>query len=433
MNASPDPSSSRGRARVKGPQRSQVEWRPLALDELLADDHRARIVWQYVQTLDLSSLYADIRAVEGEPGRDAVDPRLLLALWLLATIEGVGSARQLDRLCERDLAYLWMCGGVTVNYHLLADFRTMYAAFLDDLLTRSVAALMHQGLVTLERVAQDGMKVRASAGSSSFRGRATLEKCQAEAEAHLANLRAQQDEDAGASERRRAAARLRAAEERQARIERALEELADLEQRPRKKDQSAPRSSTTDPEARRMKMADGGFRPAYNVQFCTDGVNRFIVEVDATNQGSDWGRMAPLHEQLQKRYGRTPRDYLVDCGFPSQADIEVLEERGTTVYAPVHGEAAMRKRGVDPFSRRKGDNGAMVRFRTRMATDEAKQIYKQRSSIAEYPNAECRNRGFTQLRVRGAAQAKAIALWHALAFNLMRMISLGCVPGASPP
>jgi transposase len=145
MNASPDPSSSRGRARVKGPQRSQVEWRPLALDELLADDHRARIVWQYVQTLDLSSLYADIRAVEGEPGRDAVDPRLLLALWLLATIEGVGSARQLDRLCERDLAYLWMCGGVTVNYHLLADFRTMYAAFLDDLLTRSVAALMHQG------------------------------------------------------------------------------------------------------------------------------------------------------------------------------------------------------------------------------------------------------------------------------------------------
>jgi transposase len=428
MSTPADQSSSGGRPRVKRPERSQVEWRPLALDELLAEDHRARIVWQYVQTLDVKALYAGIRAVEGEPGRDAVDPRLLLALWLLATIEGVGSARQLDRLCQRDLAYLWMCGGVTVNYHLLADFRTAHAAFLDALLTRSVAALMHQGLVTLQRVAQDGMKVRASAGSSSFRGRATLQRCQEEAQAHLASLEAQQEEDAGASERRREAARLRAAEERQQRIERALEELAQLEQRPRKKNQSAPRCSTTDPEARPMKMADGGFRPAYNVQLSTDGAQRFIVGVDVTNQGSDWGQMAPLHQQLQQRYGRAPQEYLVDGGFPSQDDVQVLEERGTTVYAPVHGEAAMRKRGADPFSRRKGDNEAMVRFRARMATAEAKAIYRQRSSIAEYPNAECRNRGFVQLRVRGKAKAKAIALWHALAFNLMRMISLGCVP-----
>lgn len=413
---------------MKRPERSQVEWRPLALDEVVAEDHRARIVWQYVQTLDLSRLYAGIRAVEGEPGRDAVDPRLLLGLWLLATLEGVGSARQLDRLCERDLAYLWMCGGVTVNYHLLADFRTAHAEFLDELLTRSVAALMHQGLVTLERVAQDGMKVRASAGSSSFRRRATLERCQAEAETHLHRLRQEQDEDAGASDRRREAARLRAAEERTQRIERALQELAELEQRPRKKKQSAPRSSTTDPEARRMKMADGGFRPAYNVQLATDGGSRIVVAVDVTNHGNDWGRMAPLHEQLRQRYGQTPRDYLVDCGFPSQTDLAVLEERGTTVYAPVHGEKSMQQRGVDPFSPRQGDNETMVRFRARMATAEAKAIYRQRSSIAEYPNAECRNRGFTQLRVRGQAKAKAIALWHALAFNLLRMISLGCVP-----
>jgi transposase len=414
---------------VKRPHRSQIEWRPLALDQLLPEDHRARLVWQYAETLDLAPLYALIRAVDGEPGRDAVDPRLLLALWLLATIEGVGSARQLDRLCQRDLAYLWLCGGVTVNYHLLADFRTQHAEFLDQLLTRSVAALMHQGLVTLQRVAQDGMKVRASAGGSSFRRRATLETCLAEAAAHLERLRAAQDEDAGASDRRREAARLRAAREREQRIARALEELAELEQRPKKKKNAPPpRASTTDPEARRMKMADGGFRPAYNVQFCTDGAQRFIVGVDATNHGNDWGRMAPMHRQLQQRYGQAPAEYLVDCGFPCQDDLDVLAGAGTAVYAPVHGEERMRARGVDPFSERKGDNGAMVQFRQRMKTDEAQAIYRQRSSIAEYPNAECRNRGFAQLRVRGSVKAKAIALWYALAFNLMRLISLDRVP-----
>ncbi len=416
------------RPRVKRPERKQVEWRPLALDQLLPEDHRARIVWQYAETLDLSPLYAQIRAVEGEPGRDAVDPRLLLALWLLATIEGVGSARQLDRLCERDLAYLWMCGDVTVNYHLLADFRTMHAEFLDQLLTDSVAALMHQGLVTLQRVAQDGMKVRASAGSSSFRRGATLEKCRAEAQARLDKLRRELEEDAGASDRRRDAARLRAARQRQERIERALAELEKLQQRPRKKEASEPRASTTDPEARRMKMADGGFRPAYNVQFSTDGASRFIVGVDVTNHGSDWGRMAPMHDQLRRRYGQAPAEYLVDCGFPSQDDLEILEERGTTVYAPIHGEEAMKRRGVDPYSPRKGDNAAMVRFRTRMKTDQAKATYKERSSIAEYPNAECRNRGLVQFRVRGQVKAKAVALWHVLAFNLMRMITLNCVP-----
>jgi transposase len=415
---------------VKRPERQQVEWRPLALDQLLPDDHRARLVWQYVQTLELKPLYASIRAVEGEPGRDAVDPRLLVALWLWATIEGVASARQLDRLCERDLAYLWLCGGVTVNYHLLSDFRTDHVEFLDELLTNSVAALMHQGLVTLQRVAQDGLKVRASAGSSSFRRRGTLEKCRAEAVEHLERLRREQDEDPGTSDQRREAARLRAAKERQERIERALQELAQLEERPQKKTtkKKEPRASTTDPEARRMKMADGGFRPAYNVQFCTDGANRIIVGVDATNHGNDWGRMAPMHEQLRRRYGRAPTEYLVDCGFPSQDDLATLEQEGTTAYAPVHGEKRMRERGVDPFSPRKGDNDAMIRFRQRMATEEAQQVYKQRSSIAEYPNAECRNRGLVQLRVRGQLKAKAVALWHALAFNLMRMISMNCVP-----
>ena len=243
-------------------------------------------------------------------------------------------------------------------------------------------------------------------------------------------MRQEQDEEPAESDRRRQAARQRAARQRSQRIERALEELAKLEERPKKKGSRERRASTTDPEARVMKLADGGFRPAYNVQFATDGAARIVVGVAVTNRGSDWGQMGPMHEQIQRRLGKPPAKYLVDCGFPSQDEVETLEGRGTCVYAPVHGEEAMRERGTDPFRPRKGDNAAMIRFRQRMKTDEAKAIYKRRSSIAEYVNAECRNRGLGQFRVRGLVKVKAIALWHALAFNLLRMIALKCVPGS---
>ena len=167
-------SATTNRARVQRPERHQIEWRPLALDLLLPADHRARAVWAYVDSLDLSALYSKIQAVEGKAGRDAVDPKILMALWLFATVEAVSSARQVARLCERDLAYLWICGGVGVNYHLLSDFRTAHGEFLDQLLTDTIATLMHQKLVTLEVVAQDGMRVRADSGSSSFRRQNTL-------------------------------------------------------------------------------------------------------------------------------------------------------------------------------------------------------------------------------------------------------------------
>jgi transposase len=422
-------SSQSGVARVNRPERRQIQWRPFALEELLPSDHRARLVWQFVESLDLAPLYDGIRAVEGVAGRDAVDPRLLMALWLFATIEGVGSARQLDRLCERDLPYLWLCGEVTVNYHLLSDFRTAHADFLDRLLTDSVAALVHQGLVTLDGVAQDGMRVRAHAGSSSFRRRATLEKCQQEAREHVGRLRQQGSEEA--AEGRRQAARERAARERQERVGRALEELRQLEEQKEQREQGTSakaRASTTDPEARFMKMGDGGFRPAYNVQLATDVDSRVIVGVDVTNQGSDRGALAPMHEDVQRRYGKLPKKYLVDCGFATKEDLTTVEQRGTEMYAPVHGEEAIRRRGNDPFSPRRGDTPEMIRFRQRMGTPEGRAVYRLRCSVAEYPNAEFRNHGLHQFRVRGRLKAKAVALWHALAFNLLRMIHLNCLP-----
>ena len=415
-------------ARVKRPEREQIEWRPLALDRLLPADHRARAVWEYVDSLDLSALYAKIRAVEGHAGRDAVDPKILMALWILATIEGIGSARHLARLCERDLAYMWICGGVGVNYHLLSDFRTAHGDVLDHLLTDTIATLMHQKLVTLDKVAQDGMRVRASAGSSSFRKRKTLQRHRSEVRRRVRKLREECEQDGGSS--RRQAAQQRAARDRQQRVERALKELSELQQQKEERKKGTgkdARCSTTDPEARRMKMADGGFRPAYNVQFATDGDSRMIVAVDVTNSGSDGGQMSPMHAQIRQRYRKAPGSYLADGGFVTHQEITRVEQCGSQVFAPIPAEERMRKLGHDPYARQEKDTDESFLFRQRMATKEAKQLYKQRSSIAEYPNAECHNRGLHQFPVRGLRKVKAISLWHAITFNFMRMLNLGCL------
>jgi transposase len=240
-----------------------------ALDQLLPPDHVARSVWAYVTALDLSPLLARIKAVAGNPGQPTIDPRILLSLWLLATLDGVGSARELDRLTEQHIAYEWLCGGVSVNYHTLADFRSQNGAALSELLTRSVATLLQQGLVELQEVAQDGLRVRASAAAKSFRRQPTLQECLRRAQRQVKALQTQVDEDDGAVSRRQQAARQRAARERQERIEEALrqqEELArraeDVRKEKGTKRTKEPRASTTDPEARTMKR--GKSRTANN-------------------------------------------------------------------------------------------------------------------------------------------------------------------------
>src|SRR4029077_7882443 len=152
--------------RLRRPDRDQL-LPPMPLDDLLDDDHQARLVWQFVQGLDLSPLYQPIKAVEGHPGRPPADPAMLVALWLYATLEGVGSARALDYLCIQHNAFRWLCGGVSVNYHSLSDFRVEHLEFLADLFTHSVAVLREQDLVDLNRIAHDGLRVRASAGAAS--------------------------------------------------------------------------------------------------------------------------------------------------------------------------------------------------------------------------------------------------------------------------
>jgi transposase len=412
-----------GRPRLRTANRYQIVFRAAALDELIPPDHPARVVWDFVEGLDLSPLYDSIKSVAGNAGRPCIDPKILMALWLYATIDGVGSARQLDRLCQTHDAYRWLLGDVSINYHTLADFRTDHVELLDRLLTESVAALLTEGLVDLERVAQDGMRVRAGAGAASVRRRPTLEEALAEAEAQVQALRAELEQDPAAGDRRRQAARERAARERAERIRGALDRLPELEAKKKPEDREKARCSTTDPDATVMKMGDGGFRPAYNVQFSTTTGSQIIVGVEVVTVGSDAGQMVPMVEQIAERYDERPREVLVDGGFAQHDQIDEVsgEEMGCTVYAPV---PAPKDKAVDRYAAKPGDSPAVVAWRERMGSEEAKAIYKERAATAECVNAQARNRGMIQLRVRGRLKAKAIALWYALGHNLMRAISL---------
>jgi transposase len=425
-SAEPQSAPPAGQPRVRRAERRQVFMRAQALDDLLAEDHPARLVWQYVEGLDLARLYEPIKARQGRAGREAIDPKILMALWLYATLEGVGSARQLDRLCRDHVAYQWICGGVSVNYHTLADFRTDPLALLDELLTASVATLMHQGLVTLQRVAQDGMRVRASAGAASFRREPTLRECRMEAQQQIEALRKELEQDPASCTKRQQAARQRAADERAARIARALAEIPKVQAGKKAKEKDQARASTTDPEARVMKMPDGGYRPAYNVQFASDTASQVITGVDVVNSGGDQGQMAPMVKQHQKRYEQAPQEMLVDGGFAKKEDIEAVSqpEVGTTVYAPVQKP---KKEDQDPHMPRVDDGEAVAAWRVRMGTASAKEIYKERASTAECVNAIARNRGLRQFLVRGLPKVRAIALWFALAHNLMRAAALGAL------
>jgi len=437
-----------GTPRVQCPDRRQAVMSWDTLDERLPEDHQARLVWAYVESADLSLLYEKIKAVEGWAGRRAIDPKILLALWLYATLEGVGSAREIDRLCQVHDAYRWICGGVSVNYHSISDFRTEHVGFLDQLLSDSVAALVHEGLVTLNRVAQDGVRVRASAGAASFRRRPTLEECQAEAQKQVRKLREELDADPAAVSKRQQAARQRAARERSERLQQALAQMQELEKKrqaqakkepakdeqdkggqdkdedagqAKKKEPSPPRVSTTDPEATVMKMGDGGFRPAYNIQYATDTATQVITGVDAGTIGSDQGQMGPMVEQHEERYDQRPNEVLVDGGFAKKSDIEQVSSAGVTVYAPVQKP---KKAEQNPYARRPEDSDVIAEWRERMGSEQGKAIYKERASTAECVNATARNRGLYQFLVRGLEKIRAVALMFALAHNLVRAAAL---------
>ncbi len=397
--------------RLRQAERRQTELRAMSLDELISDDHLARLVWQVVGRFDLAPLLDKVVAREGVAGHPQTDPKILVSLWLYATLDGVGSARALARLCTQHHAYQWLCGGVSINYHTLSDFRVAHADWLDRELARSLAGLIEAKQVSLASVAQDGLRVRAAAGGGSFRRAPRLKELLALAHARVAQLKAEVQADPAAQSKRRQAAQARAAKERLERVQAALAALAAAQERKQrnKGDPAQARVSTTDAEARVMRMPDGGFRPAFNVQFAAETEHGLVVGVAVTNSGADQDALDPMHQQVSAAH-QVPANWLVDGGYVSQAGIEQVEGRGSRLHAPLGKALADRP------------SPAIGDWRARMQTDAAKTLYRQRGQTIEWVNACARRQGLVGVKLRGLNKVRAVALWHALAHNIGRIL-----------
>lgn len=401
----------------------------VSLDEQLPEDHEVRVLWDFVCPLDLSAFHGPAKAVEGHPGAPLLPTELLFALWLYATIEGVASARCLAEKCTRDLPYQWLCGGRAVNYHSLADFYADHGAALQNLFVEYIAALRHHDLVTLTQVTVDGRKVTANASKDCYRREGTLQRHLEEATEHVRQLESQRDP---AATGRQAAARLRGARDRQARLQEALAIVHQRQEHRRQSNRAASppeeaRANETDPEVAKMKMPDGGYRQAYNVETMTDVESGLVVTVAVTNQGSDNGQLGVLFDQLQREQQTVPETVLVDSGFADQDDVERLELHGVHVLMPPKNEKQEQQAGQDPYARKRRDSDAVAGWRARMGEASARQQYRRRAPVAEGVHAQQANHGWRRFRLRGLAKVLVETLWQALAHNLRRLLAQGVV------
>lgn len=413
--------------RLLRPERNQLRWDLVDLDSQVPPDHRVRVVWWFVAGLELNGFYDRVKARDAVAGRPASDPAVLLAVWLYATIESEGSARKIARLCRDHAAYRWLCGGVPVNHDMLSAFRREYEAELDRLLTQSLRGLIREGLLRLDEVMIDGTKVAARASRRSLMKADRLGKLQARVAEHVARLKRELDADPSGTEKRQRA--LRAAEDQEARLRRARSVLAEreAEQAERAKshakaeaEKGSPSVSTSDPEVRSMKMADGVTRPAWNVQVAT--AEGFIVAIDPTDKRNDSGLAQETLAEVEERCEQVPARLLGDGTAVTQEDLVTLGEKrpALTVYSPPAEERddvkaeTLRKRQWQ----RQREPEAVKAWRVRMESDEAAEVYRRRK-LTEHAHARLKNRGFGRVLVDGLAKVRSVCLMHALAHNLM--------------
>jgi transposase len=406
------------RVRMREPVREQGEMQLFFLDDVIGAEHPARLLWRVVEGLQLDAFVAEARAVEGEQGRDRISVRMLLALWLYATSQGIGSAREIERRMVEDAPFRWIAGGLKVGRTKLAAFRVEHRDALDKTLTDVLAMLMHKGLLSLTLVAQDGTRVRANASAPSFRRLESLEGCREQAALHVkAVLAANEDSEESLCIKR---AREAAARDYERRVLEAIGELKELREERAQQHRaktSQTRVSTTDPEARVMKMPDGGFRPAYNIQLATAGSAlggpRTIVGVQVTNLGSDVGALVPMLDDIERRTGQQPLTLLADGNHADHASIREAAQRGVEVLIPVPDK-------VSESGKRAADDLPIQQWKQRMDTAEAKQTYRARASLCELPNAQLKGRfGLAAVAVRGLYKVTCVALLAALTANLL--------------
>jgi transposase len=482
------------RVRLKPINREQMVLRPMDVERLVPEDHEVRAIWEFVGRLDLSPYYEEVDAVEGEAGRPALDPQLMVSLWIYAYSKGVSSGREISRLCEYDPAYQWLTGLEPVNYHTLSDFRVGHKEALDELFTEVLGLLSAEGLISLERVMHDGVKIKACASADTFRREGRIR-----ANLEVAREQVEQMGDPRTAEEvglRVAKARQRAVREKKERLELALMEMEKIRAtKSSKAEKQEVRMSMTDPEARVMKQSDGGYAPSYNAQISTDAKEKVIVGVGVSQCGSDYEELVPAEERVEETMGSAPEQMVTDGGFVSRENILAMEEKGIDFIGPMgvgvaQSAGQMKRRGVDlsfypeafhydegsdtyrcpagkilrpdgeekrpgrtnykyrasaadcqkcifkekccPQNETRGrsivrgvDDPVVVAHKEKMETEEAKQIYRQRGAVAEFPNAWIKDKiGLRQFRLRGLIKVGMEVLWACLTYNIKQWIRL---------
>lgn len=330
--------------------RSQVILATVDVEKLIADDHPARAIWEFVGRLDLEPYQLAIKSVEGSAGRPAYDPRLLVSIWILATSMGEGSAREIERLCSFHPAYQWLTGMAEINHHTLSDFRVDHREKLDELFTQVLGLLSAENLITLERITQDGTKIKACASLKSFRGEEKIRTHLELARTQVAAMGDPRESDG----KKRETAKARGLNDRRERLEKALEQLPKIRELKKSEvDKRDARVSETDPEARIMKQSGGGFAPSYNVQLSVDAAHDVIVNVDVTQSGTDHGELTCSVRKVEERTGIKPAQVVADTGYTNHANILSMSDAKIDFYGSFPDksglvDATYERRGIAP-------------------------------------------------------------------------------------
>jgi transposase len=318
--AEQEPPARQGKAKLKAINRQQTMMAVIYVEELIPADHKARAIWDLTGRMDLSGFTESLRTAQGQSGRPAWDPRLLVSLWVYAYSEGIGSAREIERVMEWEPGMQWLAGLDAVNHHTLSDFRVEHREALDELFAQLLALLETEGLVDLEQVMHDGTKIRAQAGADSFRREKTLRERMTQARQAVAQMG--DPKAPGPVDDRTKAARERAARERVERLEAALKELSQVQSgKKTEEDKAQARVSVEEPEARLMKHGDNAIAPSYNAQISTESANKIIVGAHLSQCSSDAQSLMPAIEEVTRNLGKKPEQMVVDGGYTNRDNI----------------------------------------------------------------------------------------------------------------
>lgn len=421
--------------KLKHPIRNQMEMQVNSLDMLLPRDHKARDIWEFVDLMDTRPCFVNVNTFFGHAGRSTTSPKVLFALWLYSILDGNMSARKLEELCKNHNVYKWLAGGVPINRTMLAEFRAIDPMNFEDLLTSCLAVMLQAGLINDTDFAQDGTRIKATAGFNSYRREKSLQKLKEEIKAYIKQLDLENRDCTNSHAKREKVKESRIANERLSRVEQALKTLekerslkeengGKIRVPPTDEELKDVRASTTDPDVRKMKMGDGGYRLAYNVQFATGLESRVIYGVDVVttlDPGTSPRMMCMVHSRLEKLSMPPAENWVADAAFSSKEDVNVNAELfpNCRYFAP-----PKPRKDIDPKKHLKNDSEAVKTWRDMIGSDTVEALYKHRCSTAEFSNAQVKNQGLREFSVRGLLKVKGMAILHAIAQNISRCLDL---------